>query len=577
MQLNVRSIARVFCMAIAVSHVALRAEPPTLKPAETVVLYNETVPESKSLALYYAEKRGIPVVNVIGVSVENTEDIERVRYEEVFITGLRNKLHEVGIEESVRAIATMYGIPLRIGAVKESQEVKEYIWYVRKRIEENKRKLCDIISELRRLGAPGMPLEIYTLPDRKDMPPSRALPIDMQLLMRDLADSYHAAEKRLGEMPDGKEKEMLGGQLLALGTQATGLKHLMQPGALPTGEDPADVLSRQTTETALQRFKVIDARITSLSFRPASPDRSRLMSDLYFMNSGVMGELRVLATEEQSWTGPETAAALDSELSLIYWEPYLLGKWLDNPLFAAHDRRIACRMKLYRTLMISRLDAQTPQIVKRMIDDAVATENQGLTGTLYVDARGLDAGALNGMGVMDVHLRDLAKIAGEKTSMKVVVDDTPALFAPGKCPMAALYCGWYSLEKYQPAFQWQPGSVGFHVASFEAKSLHDPASQGWCKRMLEDGVCATIGPVAEPYLVSFPRPDLFFTMLLTGKFTLAECFWRTSPFASWNQILIGDPLYNPFCKFPAMKTEDLQPGIYPPDNWGTWPYGEPYR
>ncbi|MBN2428607.1 MAG: hypothetical protein JXK94_09755 [Deltaproteobacteria bacterium] len=34
-------------------------------------------------------------------------------------------------------------------------------------------------------------------------------------------------------------------------------------------------------------------------------------------------------------------------------------------------------------------------------------------------------------------------------------------------------------------------------------------SQVWCKRMIEEGVAETLGPVDEPYLRSFPPPDLF--------------------------------------------------------------------
>ena len=64
--------------------------------------------------------------------------------------------------------------------------------------------------------------------------------------------------------------------------------------------------------------------------------------------------------------------------------------------------------------------------------------------------------------------------------------------------------------------------------------------------MLEDGVCATLGPVAEPYLVAFPRPNEFFSLLLEGDRTLVECFYDTKPFNSWMMTLIGDPLYRPY-------------------------------
>ena len=53
------------------------------------------------------------------------------------------------------------------------------------------------------------------------------------------------------------------------------------------------------------------------------------------------------------------------------------------------------------------------------------------------------------------------------------------------------------------------------VASSEAITLKKPDSNVWCKRLLEAGVAATLGPVAEPFLASFPLPDQFFPLLMT--------------------------------------------------------------
>jgi uncharacterized protein (TIGR03790 family) len=65
--------------------------------------------------------------------------------------------------------------------------------------------------------------------------------------------------------------------------------------------------------------------------------------------------------------------------------------------------------------------------------------------------------------------------------------------------------------------------------------------------MLSHGITATLGPVGEPYLLSFPQPYEFFAELLDGK-CLVEAFYRTNPFNSWQFILIGDPLYRLYIK-----------------------------
>jgi uncharacterized protein (TIGR03790 family) len=64
--------------------------------------------------------------------------------------------------------------------------------------------------------------------------------------------------------------------------------------------------------------------------------------------------------------------------------------------------------------------------------------------------------------------------------------------------------------------------------------------------MIEDGVVATVGPVWEPYVQAFPIPELFFGLLVESPFTLAECYFLSTPFLSWQMVLIGDPLYRPF-------------------------------
>ena len=129
--------------------------------------------------------------------------------------------------------------------------------------------------------------------------------------------------------------------------------------------------------------------------------------------------------------------------------------------------------------------------------------------------------------------------------MPLVEERTEDLFAPGQCPAAALYCGWYSLKKYVDAFDFVDGAIGYHISSLEAVDLREPNSSQWCPAMLADGVAATLGAVAEPYLNAFPEPAAFFAELFGGR-CLVEAYYRTKPFNSWQLVLIGDPLYRPF-------------------------------
>jgi len=246
---------------------------------------------------------------------------------------------------------------------------------------------------------------------------------------------------------------------------------------------------------------------------------------------------------------------VDSELTLLLVQDYPKVHWLPNPLHLRYDKEPAMRRFRQAVVMVGRLDGPTPEIARRLVDDALKTEAQGLKGTCYLDARGLKGKEQVGSYAwFDAHLEHLAELMKQRSTMKVVLDRRPGLFLRGSCPQAALYCGWYSLRKYVPSFTWQKGSVAYHVASAEATTLRKPGSQVWCKRLLEEGVAATLGPVAEPYLMAFPLPDDFFPLLMEGKLSLLEVYFRTIPHLSWQMILIGDPLYKPFKRDPAWRS-----------------------
>jgi uncharacterized protein (TIGR03790 family) len=195
-----------------------------------------------------------------------------------------------------------------------------------------------------------------------------------------------------------------------------------------------------------------------------------------------------------------------------------------------------------------------------LIDDAIAVEKAGgLTGKAYIDARGLttlEGPPLEPGSYPDYDRALLVTAKGleglkdesDEPRFEVTLNDQAELFAPGQCPDAALYCGWYSLAKYVDAFDWKQGAVAYHLASAEAVTLKETDSQAWCKKLLQDGVAATIGPVGEPYLVAFPRPNEFFALLVQGELPLVEVYYRTQPFNSWMMVLIGDPLYRPYAK-----------------------------
>lgn len=242
-----------------------------------------------------------------------------------------------------------------------------------------------------------------------------------------------------------------------------------------------------------------------------------------------------------------TGASVDSELMLLMSKTYPHAMWIPNPYFVGYKNKSVGISKDDVT-MVSRLDGPSNEIVRRIIDDSMAAEKDGLTGSACFDARWKDPGdkKTTGYGFYDRSIHRAAKQVREMSDMKVVINSEKTLFQPGDCPDTALYCGWYRLARYVDAFNWRPGAVGYHIASQECQTLRKGSSQVWCKRMLEEGVAATVGPVSEPYVQSFPVPEVFFKFLIEGNLTLAECYLISLPHLSWKMVLVGDPLYRPF-------------------------------
>ena len=247
-------------------------------------------------------------------------------------------------------------------------------------------------------------------------------------------------------------------------------------------------------------------------------------------------------------------ASVDSELMLVKRLNVPTSFWVPNPLFVGHKAR-GGKESGSDVLLVSRLDGPDPATVRRIMADSVAVEKEGLTGVAYFDARwkASQDRSTGGYAIYDGSLHVGAQRLAAMEFIKVVTDDTEALFSEGSCPNAALYCGWYSLATYVDAFAWQRGAVGYHMASSEMTTLKDPKSTIWCMKMLQKGVAATIGPVGEPYIQAFPYPEVFFSLLAQGRLTLVECYAASLPFLSWKMVLVGDPLYRPFYAKPMVR------------------------
>jgi uncharacterized protein (TIGR03790 family) len=265
-------------------------------------------------------------------------------------------------------------------------------------------------------------------------------------------------------------------------------------------------------------------------------------------------EISSLRMKYWNISGSNTAAAVDSELALVLWPSYELEWGVPNPQALMNSGQK--NLKKGKVLMVSRLDGPSPELAEELFRTAIEVERTGLRGKVYIDARG-KKGA-DAYSRFDDDLRKTADIL-RKSTMYVKLDNRPELFDEGDAPEVAVYAGWYSHKEYVEGPEWVKGAFGYHIASSEAASLRDPKKNYWVKSMIERGVIASIGPVSEPFLHTFPLPSQFLPLFMSGQYSLAEVFALTNPFLSWRMILVGDPLYNPFKNRPAMVLENAPP------------------
>ena len=386
-----------------------------LLPSEVLVIANRFAPDSVKLAHYYMEKRGIPKENLLKITTTEKEGCSRDDYDENIARPVKKAVLK---NKQIKALVTVYGVPLKVGSPKLNTEEK---WQLEQLQYESKQ--------------------------------------------------LKAALKKLKEKSELKSEEQV----------------------------------------------------------------------------NLKSQLNIVSHKMKELRKGDYSAAVDSELTLLMNDNYDLKFWLPNPYFVGNSK-LKLPIGKDDVLFVSRLDGPSPDIVRRIIDDSLTAEENGLTGKAYFDAKSKRSTKkkLKGTGFYDQSLHLAADQVLDRKILSVVVDEKGELFQPGDAPEAALYCGWYSYAKYIDAFDWVPGAVGYHIASVECATLRPGKSQVWCKRMLEDGAAAVIGPVDEPYVQAFPVPEIFFHYLTDGYYNLVESYFLSVPYISWRMVLVGDPLYRPF-------------------------------
>jgi uncharacterized protein (TIGR03790 family) len=529
-----------------------------LMPDQIAIIAMSESPQSQELAKYYAKARGINESRILLLPGKPARTLSRETWETQTRPAIRKWLTDNALHSKVRCFVTCLDVPLRIGRcnldVPAVAERKQFLASAR---ETQVKQIDNLATFFEGLG--------------RSEPLTARVKLDADVSLRDLGARLDAAvataRGQITAIPDDTKRLEAMRQFQQLFATVGGSSQILRMAAAGAKQGAIPPEQAMQLEILRARLQGVQLGIQALSVLPATVPRDTQLLKLINLSDGLLGSLAWIDHEREAIEKNETYASFDSELSLVRWDDYPLDRWQPNLLYYGFG---AQQIGVTSVIMVSRLAAPTLALAKGLVDKAIKAEEDGLSGKVYLDARGMSfdpkQAKPGSYDVYDQSLRDLAERIKEHTKLTVVLDDKAELFQPGQCPDAALYCGWYSLSKYVDAFDWRPGAVGYHLASAEAVTLTTPGATAWCNAMLEDGITATLGPVYdhEAYLNALPKPDDFFSLLLTGKYPLVEVYYRTMPLNSWTMVLVGDPLYNPFKNHPALDEVHLPEALRPP-------------
>jgi uncharacterized protein (TIGR03790 family) len=244
-------------------------------------------------------------------------------------------------------------------------------------------------------------------------------------------------------------------------------------------------------------------------------------------------------------------ASVDSELALLYGKLHgsAFGRAgaVPNPFFMKRDEPF--RHPRFPIYLVARLAAYDLAEAKLMIDRSLAAGNRG---KFVIDLS--NSGDQNGNG----WLRTAGILLPRD---RLVIDETPRVLYDLHDVIG--YAAWGSNDENRRrralGFQWLPGAVAMEFVSTDARTLQRPPDdwtfQGWAAKQhlfggssqslsadyIHQGATAVTGNTYEPFLAGCARPDYLLPAYFDGR-TLAESYYLSIPWLSWQGVLLGDPL-----------------------------------
>ena len=259
---------------------------------------------------------------------------------------------------------------------------------------------------------------------------------------------------------------------------------------------------------------------------------------------GVPLRIEAERAESESAPGRRREACVDSELTLLARDHPLEGA-LTNPYLHREEPFDSNRFGMY---LVTRLDGPTPGSAADLARRAISEEEHrsyGSRGFARFDIHPLDNAAAErfNSAIMTNYrlLRRQERLLGRVTPPEQTLLPYKR---PGSCYNTFFYMG-LGAQPYRPeVFSWVSGAVGVCLDPLTAPNMRQ-VQESWVAAAVEAGITATIGSVADPGAEEYLSAAHLYRYLQSG-FTWAEAAYMCLPQLSWQAVVIGDPLYQPF-------------------------------
>jgi uncharacterized protein (TIGR03790 family) len=276
-----------------------------------------------------------------------------------------------------------------------------------------------------------------------------------------------------------------------------------------------------------------------------------------------------------------TLASVDSELALLYrrltGQVVAVDGRVENPYFlgaAPLDQAKPFTHDAHDIYLVTRLDGFTVKDATALVDRALKPSRDG---RILLDQKA-GTGAEAGNAWLE---QAAARLRASGPAERVVLDMTDRVLRDERNVLG--YYSWGSndaaITTRRLGLAFVPGALAATYVSTDGRTFTEPPASWtigkWLDRsgffagspqslagdLVREGVTGVAAQVAEPYLDASARADILFPSYLAG-FNLAESFYLSVPYLSWQTVVVGDPLCRPFERR-ALEPAEIDKGIDP--------------